>query len=338
MPRPSATGREATAVNRIEFGGKQGISHLVWGQHMLDQVRSYVGETYVSRSGRGHEVGGVIFGRRLGELAHVAAWRPMLRGDESTAHFYLNDREEQALTKLISPSRSDSGLKGLEVLGWFRSRTKGEAVLESADLEFHQKFFTGLHHFAMVIKPSHQRPAHAAIFVRESDGQFTPQIPTATLTLQPGAMEVSRNIASQGQLPEVHINRVAERTRKELPWGKFGAFGVAAALAVVLTIAGMQWNVGRASKPTAQTGFKLKVDFEGDELKAMWDPESPLLKDVATARLEWQGEQVQLNSAELHQGFRRVPLNGQMAEDIVVSLNAGNIQESAHVISIARKF
>lgn len=338
MPSPSATGREASVTNRIDLAGKRGISQLVWGQQMLDQVRSYVGESYVSRSGRGHEVGGVVFGRRLGELAHVAAWRPMPRGEDATAHFYLNERDEQGLKKLLSPSRSDSALKGLEVLGWFRSRIKGEAILDETDLAFHAKFFSAPVQFAMVIKPSHQRPAHAAIFMRENDGEFTPQVPTATLTLQPGATAVSNGEASQGRLPEVHIDRMGGRPPREVPWGRIATLATTATLAVGLTIAALQWNVHRADAAPTQPPFKLNVDFEGDELKAMWDPTSPALLKAGAARLEWQGGQIELSGPELTQGYRRVPLSGERSGDIVISLNAGNIEESAHIITAARKF
>ena len=341
LPRPSATGREGGTTNRISLGGKQGIVQLIWRQHLLDQVRTYVGETYVSRGGRGQESGGVIFGQRLGELVHVLAWRPMPKDSDSTSHFYLNEREEQSLRKLIQSAKSDSGLKGMEVLGWFRSKVKGEANLDGSDISFHEKFFPGISQFVMVIKPSHQRPAQAAIFIREDGGQFAATLPTATLTLQPGAMEQGGSGAAQGQLPEVRIDRAARMFSREIPWKRISLLGALALLSIALTVAAMQWNVNLSRQTKTTPAFKLNAELDGDEIKVMWDPASPALSKAGGARLEWQGEQIQLTSTDLQQGYRRLPLNAASGNDLVISvisLNAGNINESAHFIASLRKF
>ncbi len=337
LPRPSATGREGGTTNRVSLGGKQGIVQLVWRQHLLDQMRSYVGETYVSRSGRGQESGGLIFGQRLGELVHVLAWRPMPRDSDATSHFYLSEREEQSLRKLIQSANSDSGLKGMEVLGWFRSKVKGEANLEASDISFHEKFFPGLSQIVMLIKPSHQRPAHAAIYIREQDGQFAATLPTATLTLQPGAMEQGGSGAATGHLPEVRIDRTAQILSRDIPWKRIVSLSALAVLSIVLTVAALQWNVTHSWQPKATSDFKLNAELEGDELRAMWDPASPALIKAGGARLEWQGEQIQLTSSEIQQGFRLLPLNAATGDDLVISLNAGNREESAHFVTSLRK-
>ena len=340
LPRPSATGREGGTTNRINLGGRQGIGQLIWGQQLLDQVRGYVGETYVSRSGRGQESGGLLFGQRLGEQVHVLAWRPMPRESDATSHFYLNEREEQSLRKLIQSAKSDSGLKGMELLGWFRSKVKGEAHLDASDISFHEKFFPGLSQIVMVIKPSHQRPAQAAIFIRDEDGQFAGTSPTATLTLQPGAMVQSG--AAQAQLPEVEMDRAAQVLGREIPWLRIASLGALSVLSIALMVAAMQWNVIHARETQTTPDFKLHAELEGDELKVMWDQASPALTNPALsnaggARLEWQGKQIQLTSTDLQQGSRLLPLNSAAGNDLVITLNAGNIEESVHFITPLRK-
>lgn len=335
---PSAAGREWGTTNRIGLGGKQGIFQLVWRQHLLDQVRSYVGETYVSRSGRGQDVGGVIFGQRLGELVQVVAWRPMPRADDATSHFYLNDREEHMLRKLLQSAKSESGLRGLEVLGWFRSRTKGEALLDEADVEFHNKFFSLASQFIVVIKPSHQRPASAAIFVRDGDGTFAVTAPTATLTLEPGKMGVGSGDEAMGQLPQVQIDRTPGRMRLSGPWSRIATGAAAGIFTIALAILLLQWNLKRVQGAQGPAGFGLNVEVEAGEWKAMWDPAAPALKNIGEARLELQGEQIELNRAELNRGFRLVPMEKNEVGDVVISLKAGGIEESTHVIASARKF
>lgn len=333
-PRSIADARDRGSINRVRLDGRQGIFQLNWRQGLLEEVRKYVGETYVSRSGKGSEAGGVFFGQRLGELVHVHAWRPMLRTDDATSHFYLNPREEHLLGKLLQSPRSDAGLRKMEVLGWFRSRTKGENTFDDADLSFHDRFFPVATQFALVIKPSHQRPAHAALYVRDAEQQLGP-IPAAVFQLQPNNPNLIAGVSNEA-LPDVSIRRAAGP-----PWyvSKRVAFSyVACALfASGLTIGGLQWNQDRIGRNADSTNLGLALAVEGDQLKASWNPSAPALAHAKVVQLMWQGEeQIQLNEMQLSQGFLKIPFKKSASDDILISLSADGAEETAHLIGAAK--
>ena len=122
------------------------------------------------------------------------------------------------------------------------------------------------------------------------------------------------------------------------PWSRIATGAAAGIFTIALAISLLQWNLKRVQGAQGPAGFGLNVEVEAGEWKAMWDPAAPALKNIGEARLELQGEQIELNRAELNRGFRLVPMEKNEVGDVVISLKAGGIEESTHVIASARKF
>lgn len=330
IPQPVVSDRESTT--RVD--GRQGIVEIVWRSGVLDELRSHAGATYVSRSGRGLDAGGVLLGFREGEKLVVSTWRPIPRGKDATSHFYLDTNEEQGLSRLLKSFPAEPSLSGLEVVGWFRSRTKGEPEFEDHDRKFQDQHFGTAVHLAVVLRPSHQRPTAAAIYVRNRDGEM---VGTPVTTLNLAARSVESALPESGEIPGVSLEDAPAPARKAgtvFLWAAFLATAVLMTLGAILMLERNATHAVASAQPES-IGFELVIDSEG--LKARWNPSAPLVNSADTAQLLLGGERLQLSHAELAQGFLRVPMKKEgLTGDTEISLKIGNYEEVAQIITAAR--
>lgn len=330
LPRPKQGAKVANLHQRIALAGSHGIFEIQWRSGLLEQIRSHVTDGYSNRGAGGVELGGVLYGYRVAEVLQVSGWKPMLRTDDSTDHFYLNSRQEQHLRRMIASPPNESNLKGAVALGWFRSRTRGECYLDDRDASFHLRHFGEPFQFGMVVKPSHQRPAQAAIYFREGNSGELSLQPAARLDLAPGPVAVGQAPAV-GSLPEVIINRSAvssvwDRLRPYAPWAAI------ACLLTVLTIGGLQWNQSRTAAMQAQP-LGLKVHPKAKELEILWNPRCGSCRDVKSAKLSVGSESYILSEAEFRLGHRSVLMKRDGRGDLAVKLSTGATEESTRVIA-----
>lgn len=320
-PFAAAAQSRLVVGQRTSIDGRQGIHTIVWRPGLLEQIRSYAASTYISRSGKGDDVGGIFFGNcEEGEI-NVMAWRPIGRGQEATSHFYLEPREERKFARMLETYSQDEKLEELEILGWFRSRTKGETVLEEHDIQFHEKYFSDPGHFVMIVRPSHQRPAAAAFYLRNNDGQFESTVPSARLSLLPGPM----------LSPVEEEEQEAPQRRGKFSWPLLLSMLALIATVSCAAIFAMQWNDAREEAKQSQT-LNFQLIFNGDELKATWDSHTSAILAADSAQLHLGGERLQLSHAELVQGFLRIPLSSKISDDMEVIFKVGNREEVAQLI------
>jgi proteasome lid subunit RPN8/RPN11 len=336
IPQPASGLRRESQDKSVWLDGRQGIVEISWRLGLLEQVRSYVCSTYISRSGKGSDVGGVLFGKRDGECVQVVAWRPILRGKESTSHFYLDTREELTLIRFLKSAHTEETLADLEVVGWFRSRTKGAPELEEHDIRFHEKFFEGGSQFAMVIRPSHQRPADASIYVRNKSNEFEPSQPSATLSLQPAVIGTADVDEDSSMIPGVAIDGVGQSAVSRFPWKFVMSLAFVGALLAVGAILALQWNQERETAALASDQIGLELVFDGEGLKARWNPSSSIILRADNAQLLLGGEKLQLSHSELAQGFLRIPMKTGVISDTEISFKVGDREEVAQLVVAPR--
>lgn len=316
----SISGPESKATTHRE----QGCVKLAWRPGLLEQIRCYVGITHVGGSGKGADVGGLLFGYSRGGVMQVMTWRPISRDKDTNMHFSLNGKDERNFQKLLGVSESDRGLKGMEVLGWFRSRTDGEKGLAEADVRFHEKFFAAMHQLAMIIRPSDAHPAEAAVYAKNAEGNFVLSGPLAMA-------DTKANAAEWGATEEEAVVRLRKST-----WMRDG-LAVLAGLALMLAvILAMQWNHQQdmAASLKDELGFEVELDDSG--VKARWNPASATIQKAENVHLQLGRERMQLSHSELSQGYMRVALKNPLLSDTEVSLRAGNREEVSQLIIAAR--
>jgi hypothetical protein len=316
----------------VPIDGRQGVYQLMWRSGLLEEIRAHVGENYTSRSGMGTDVGGVLYGQRVGEVLHVLAWRPMLRSVEAAANFTLNGKEERHLKALLAAPRADGSLRGMEALGWFRSRMRGELALETSDIALHEKHFTAPAHLLMIVKPSHQRPASAAVYLRDAVGLLRSNDPAGQWQIQPGPIAMD-SMRPSGHLPEVSIQR--QRSAEPWNWGKIAVGVLVAAILVFGTVSGLQWNKRRVETAAVAT-IQLQASVEGGKLRASWNPAAKVIAEAGSAQLHAAGQSYDLSAAELKSGSRAFELKSAVGGDIEVRLVVGGTEESTRLILAAQ--
>jgi proteasome lid subunit RPN8/RPN11 len=119
---------------------------------------------------RGLEIGGILFGRRDGDTIEIQQWREIACSHSHGPGFDLSEDDEQQLQDLFDHAGEEPELARLEVVGWFRTRTKGDVFLSDADLAFYDRFFPESWQIVLVIRPHMYEPSRAGYFFRESGG------------------------------------------------------------------------------------------------------------------------------------------------------------------------
>lgn len=292
-------------------------SSIYWKSGLLQQIRAYVNESYISRSGKGDDRGGVFFGYfEAGEI-EVLDWRPIEQASSRTSHFYLDTQDRKSLRKLLDSYQQDPALRPLQVVGWFRSRTIGQPKLEEHDQQFHDEFFTNPSQFALIIRPSHQRPATACVYLKDKENQFQKTAQLAIAAHPPGDLP---------PLPEY-----AQQPARS--FSLLGFLAVLSALALVCTagLLVLQWHE-RSVQAAAHPILNFQVILAGDELQATWDKTLPVVQKAESGQLVLGGERLQLSHAELEQGFLKLPLPASLDSDLEITLKVGKTEELAQLV------
>jgi proteasome lid subunit RPN8/RPN11 len=147
----------------------------------------------------GLEIGGVLFGNRLGDVIRIVAFRPAACEHAFGPSFTFSDNDGLNLLKLLVSAERDPALRGLEPLGWYHSHTRSEVCLSEEDLEIYNRYFPHPWQVAMVVRPAHFGPARVGFFFREPDGSVQAAASYREFTVRPA------EVASAGQ-SEQHPN------------------------------------------------------------------------------------------------------------------------------------
>lgn len=86
--------------------------------------------------------------------------------------FRLSESDEKVLSELLKEWATDPELRGLEAIGWYRSRTRSALRFDAQDTAFGERFFPGGAPVALVVHPTIAGTAPCAWFVRDTDGVF----------------------------------------------------------------------------------------------------------------------------------------------------------------------
>jgi proteasome lid subunit RPN8/RPN11 len=138
---------------------------------ILDEIHGSVQEGFRRLSRGGVEVGGVLFGRKTGNVVRILAWRPILCEHSRGPAFLLSNNDKQKLVEQLEAAGRDPHLQVLEPVGWFVSHTRAGLTMTEDDVETFQRYFPGSWHVTLVYNPGRQGPTRAGFFVRDSSGR-----------------------------------------------------------------------------------------------------------------------------------------------------------------------
>ena len=121
---------------------------------------------------RGLEIGGVLFGRRDGDQTVVEEWREIACSHARGPGFDLSQTDEALLNLMLASIATDPHLSELDIVGWFRTRTKDSVVLSESDVRFFEQHFPEPWQVVLVIRPHMHDPAQAGFFFRDAAGKL----------------------------------------------------------------------------------------------------------------------------------------------------------------------
>lgn len=179
-----------STVRRIdgEYGIRQPAGTALTIEYLLpvlEQIRGWAADGYRALAHGGLEVGGVLFGRHNANLVQITAARPLKSEHAFGPGFVLSERDETALKELIDLPTQDPDLAGLEPVGWYRSRTRAEALLTDRDLRLHATHFPQGWQLVLVVRPDEGAAMRATFFSRNAEGSFSEQSGSGEFTVEP---------------------------------------------------------------------------------------------------------------------------------------------------------
>jgi len=137
---------------------------------VMDGIRSSVMEGLFRIARGGLEVGGVLFGKRKGDVVRILASRPLASEYASGPSFVLSEKDRDALSRIIESAQRDPELKGMVPVGWYHSHTRSGIFLSDHDLAIYDLHFPEPWQVSLVLRPERLKPLRAGFFIREAGG------------------------------------------------------------------------------------------------------------------------------------------------------------------------
>lgn len=147
----------------------------------------------------GSETGGVLYGVQEPGRVSILASKPLGCEHVMGPGFVLSQQDEQRLAQLISAPATDTGLNGLQALGWYHSHLRSRIFLSGRDLQIHSRYFAAPYQIALVIRPESKRPARAGFFFREPSGEMRTESSYEEFTIEtppPAAPQLQQPVIS----------------------------------------------------------------------------------------------------------------------------------------------
>jgi proteasome lid subunit RPN8/RPN11 len=248
---------------------------------LLEQINLAVTESFLTFRRGGLEIGGLLFGKRIGNLVDLLAHRPIFCEHAQGPGFVLSPADHSRLSRQMGDWRLDPLLHGMVVVGWYRSRTRGPLLPAAEDVTFHNQYFPDAFQFLLVLKPDLGSPTRATVFFPSVDGVLDPDSGFAEIELAKPvlAQEEWRPLAPTNPLPPPRQNMGpdtpktrGERSHNFLAWGLF--------LAVVLAmLAGALW-------PPRDPSLGLRVTGGDGRVRIEWNRAAPILEDIRRGAVE----------------------------------------------------
>jgi periplasmic protein TonB len=137
---------------------------------VVDGVERDVLESFRAITARGSEVGGLLLGRaETGSGMQIIVENyELFRCDYTRGPLYLlSDEEKSRLDESIRRKKAMPGQAG-SVVGFFRSNTRKQLVLDDEDLDLFRKYFSRPEQVVLLVKPFAAKPAAAGFFIWEN--------------------------------------------------------------------------------------------------------------------------------------------------------------------------
>src|SRR5882724_5710654 len=152
---------------------------------LMRELRSRAIEGFVSLPKRGVEIGGILFGHVRGGSVQIEGFEEAACEHRYGPSYALSDADRAQLSELLAQRKSGGSLP---VVGFFRSFTSREPLIEAVDEEFVREHFPHGDFIFLMLQPlSAQNCVASFRFFR--DGELQPESEHPPFVFDPAQME-----------------------------------------------------------------------------------------------------------------------------------------------------
>lgn len=148
----------------------EGVFHVEASRAVLEEIRAEAMRGLLGLGRGGIEKGGLLLGRRMGNLLRVTSWRPIACSHADGPSFVLSPDDEKALTRQIASAHRECAFSQLQLVGWFVSHTRRGLELSEEEQAFSERHFPEEWPVALVVKPSRVSESEVRVYSRRAVG------------------------------------------------------------------------------------------------------------------------------------------------------------------------
>ena len=253
---------------------------------LIREITAHVVERFLSIPKGGVEVGGALFGVREADRVRIEAHRPIRCEYLTGPSFLLSAADEAELAALLETSRGDSGLAGLQLVGWYHSHTRSDIELTDADAALHERYFQGEGSLALVFRPHKFDPTRIGVFVEGPDAEDWRKTPAAEIVVdllnRNGQLPAPRDARAEIVAPVAIVPApAAERPLvRRAPRLRRLAVGGAAVFLLLVSAYGVLNLRNDQPQPASSFADIVRLTAEGDTVRIDWDRSSALVRSA----------------------------------------------------------
>jgi hypothetical protein len=143
---------------------------IEYSKGAMELIRQRAREGLMAAPRFGMGVGGLLLGVRENGRIRLLDSVAIPCSHSAGPSFNLNADEMRESQKLVAEASTPAISGKADVIGWYCSKTRGDAILSESDLAFYAELFPGTSHLALVLRPSIAEPMRAAFFFRDKNG------------------------------------------------------------------------------------------------------------------------------------------------------------------------
>jgi hypothetical protein len=305
------------------------LCRIEYSRAVFEEIRAEATRGLLGLGHGGFEIGGLLFGTRLGHQLRITAWRPITCCHAMGPSFVLTLQDEVALARQIASSGSDPSLSELQVLGWFVSHARRELELSPEEHAFSARHFLESWQVALVLKPERFGDSEARLYARPAAAEpLEPRSPFLRIESAPNLAARPRNARHAAAPDAAALQRAPSPSGGSRQWLNWV---VAIALCAGLTGSAMAayrgWRqVTWAETPAPLRLPSLRLDEGAPILRLAWDPSSDYIARASQAWFEIREDGViktiQLDRDALLTGEYHVA-TAEPAGSVTLALRAG---------------
>ncbi len=275
---------------------------IEYSAEAIEAVRTAAVEGLYKLARGGLDVGGLLLGRKDGDILHILGSRPIACEHARGPSFLLSPNDEAALDAQLASLASEAEASGLALAGWYRSNTRGGLLLTGEDLALWDRCCPEPWQVALVLHPERLKPTRAAFFLRPRGGWAGEPVPALIVELAPPhkAPPVaatppppapSQEAAASPAAPPPDAGQPAAPAASHLPSGRRPAsrrpaFWLLFALAWCIAAVSLAFGLREYWLPPDVSPFPLRLTESSGQVFIEWDAAKGRIRTAGSGTLE----------------------------------------------------